>query len=144
MIKNKKGFTLVELLAVIVVLAIIMSIAGGAILKQKKRANQKEVESIYKTIKEFGPDVYNREKNNIKDNKTYFDIGYLNGNNKEKDIYLKTKDIKNPLNPKNNCKVYLLIDRDSDNMFDAYVDCDGLEAEGTNPIDNGYSNFSKQ
>ena len=56
--KNKKGFTLIELLAVIVVLGVIMSIAGTAVLKQKKKANQGEIDSLYNTIKGFGADVY--------------------------------------------------------------------------------------
>ena len=94
--KNNKGFTLVELLAVIVVLGIIMTVAGTAVLGQRKKANQKEVESIYNSIKTFGPDVYSAEKNKLKTNsKVYFDANYLKDNG-----YLKVDTIKNPSNSK--------------------------------------------
>lgn len=132
---NKKGFTLVELLAVIVVLGIITTIAGSSVIKQRKTANQGEVETIYNDIKAFGPDVYMAEKNNI-DANTYFDVSYLRSNG-----YLKS-DIKNPASPKDTCEAYLLIDKNSDdNMFEAYVNCDGLDPKGTNPKENGYASF---
>lgn len=137
--KNNKGFTLVELLAVIVVLGVIMTIAGSAVLKQKERANQKEVESIYNSIKAFGPDVYIAEKSKLKADQVYFDAGYL-----KKKGYLKVDNIKNPSNSKDECAVYLLINKASDNnMFDAYVNCSGLDPKGPTSGTNGYSKFSE-
>ena len=49
MIKNKKGFTLVELLAVIVVLAIILLIASNNVFGQinKARKNALSIEGTY-------------------------------------------------------------------------------------------------
>ena len=121
--KNKKGFTLVELLAVIVVLGIIMSIAGTAVLKQKKKANQGEVDSLYNTIKSLGPDVYLSKK----ETPACYSAGWL-----KKEGYLKSE-IKNPANPKENCTAYLIIDNSKDNMFDAYIVCSGLEPKGELP-----------
>lgn len=138
--KNKKGFTLIELLAVIVVLGIIMTIAGTAVLNQKKFANEKEVESIYNSIKELGADVYLSEKDLISD-KVYFNTDYLMENG-----YLKSNAIKNPTG-NGNCDVYLLIDKSSsDDMFDAYVSCEGLNPQGNiNPTDeeSGYIPFEE-
>ena len=123
--KNKKGFTLIELLAVIVVLGVIMSIAGTAVLKQKKKANQGEIDSLYNTIKGFGADVYLSEK---KGSACYSDT-WLKENG-----YLKSK-VSNPSNG-GECKVYLIIDKsDSNDMFKAYVNCPGLDAKGTLPSD---------
>jgi len=123
--KNKKGFTLIELLAVIVVLGVIMSIAGTAVLKQKKKANQGEIDSLYNTIKGFGADVYLSGK---KDSACYSDT-WLKENG-----YLKSK-VSNPSNG-GECKAYLIIDkRDSDDMFKAYVNCPGLDTKGTLPSD---------
>lgn len=123
--KNKKGFTLIELLAVIVVLGVIMSIAGTAVLKQKKKANQGEIDSLYNTIKGFGADVYLSEK---KGSACYSDT-WLKENG-----YLKSK-VSNPSNGEE-CKAYLIIDKsDSNDMFKAYVDCPGLDAKGTLPSD---------
>lgn len=121
--KNKKGFTLIELLAVIVVLGVIMSIAGTAVLKQKKKANQGEIDSLYNTIKGFGADVYLSEKE---------------GSACYSDTWLKAKgylksEVSNPSNG-GECKAYLIIDKsDSNDMFKAYVDCPGLDAKGTRP-----------
>ena len=123
--KNKKGFTLIELLAVIVVLGVIMAIAGTAVLKQKKKANQGEIDSLYNTIKGFGADVYLSEKE---------------GSACYSDTWLKVKgylksEVSNPSNG-GECKAYLIIDKsDSNDMFKAYVDCPGLDAKGTPPSD---------
>ena len=48
--KNKNGFTLVELLAVIVVLGVIMAIAGTAVLGQRKKANIEVAKDMEKSI----------------------------------------------------------------------------------------------
>ena len=70
--KNNTGFTLVELLAVIVILAIIMTIAGTNLLGTKKEANKKEAEKMEKMIEDLGPGIYTYEKlNGVKDDKTY-------------------------------------------------------------------------
>ncbi len=138
--KSNKGFTLVELLAVIVVLGIIMTVAGSAVLGQRKRANQKEVESIYNSIKAFGPDIYLNEKEKLMTDKVYFNATYLKNKG-----YLKVDTIKNPSNSKEDCKVYLLIDKSSNNnMFEAYVNCEGLDAKGPAEGINGYSEFSEE
>lgn len=120
---KKNGFTLVELLAVIVVLGIIMSIAGTAVLKQKKKANQGEVDSLYNTIKSLGPDVYLSEK----ETPACYSAGWLKENE-----YLNSE-IKNPANSKENCEAYLIINQGEDNMFDAYIKCSGLEPKGELP-----------
>lgn len=124
--KNKKGFTLIELLAVIVVLGVIMSIAGTAVLKQKKKANQGEIDSLYNTIKGFGADVYLSEKESA----CYSD-SWLKAKG-----YLKSE-VVSPSNGEK-CEAYLIIDKsdinDNDNdMFKAYVNCPGLDDKGTRP-----------
>lgn len=120
---KNKGFTLVELLAVIVVLGIIMTIAGMSLSGTKKDANQKEVESIYNTIKKLGPDVYlseiaaDNDENGIK----VYSAGNLLNNG-----YLKSV-VNNPAKSGDICGACLIIKTDKqDNMFDAYVECDGL------------------
>ena len=49
----KNGFTLVELLAVIVILGIIMAIGGGITMKVKKNANIEQAKQLENTIEEF-------------------------------------------------------------------------------------------
>ena len=122
--KNKKGFTLIELLAVIVVLGVIMSIAGTAVLKQKKKANQGEIDSLYNTIKGFGADVYLSEK----ESDCYSD-SWLKAKG-----YLKSE-VVSPSNGEE-CEAYLIIDKSDINdndMFKAYIKCPGLDEKGTKP-----------
>lgn len=123
--KNKKGFTLIELLAVIVVLGVIMSIAGTAVLKQKKKANQGEIDSLYNTIKGFGADVYLSEK----ESSACYSDTWLKAKG-----YLKSE-VSNPSNGEE-CDAYLIIDKnDTNDMFKAYIKCSGLDAKGTPPSD---------
>lgn len=69
---KKNGFTLVELLAVIVVLGIIMVIVGRSLTSTKREANIKEAEKIKSSIKEIGLEVYTYEKElGIFDDKSY-------------------------------------------------------------------------
>lgn len=121
---KKKGFTLVELLAVIVILGLVMTITSSLVINQKKKANQKEVESLYSTIKNLGADVYLSEK---EDNACYSDK-WLKENG-----YLKSE-IKNPANSNSSCTAYLIINKKNENdMFEAYVECAGLNSIGTHP-----------
>lgn len=126
--KDIKGFTLVELLAVIVVLGVIMTIAGTSLIGTRKKANQSEVKSIYNTIKEIGPDVYLDKKDNIENDYACYSDKWLKENG-----YLKSE-VSNPAKSEEQCEAYLIIDKSSDDdMFKAYVGCDGLEPEGDRP-----------
>lgn len=116
---KKNGFTLVELLAVIVILGIIMAITSSSLIATRKKANQNEVDSLYNTIKSLGPEVYLNEKKS----QACYSAGWL-----KKEGYLKSE-IKNPANSKENCTAYLIIDNTKDPMFDAYIECSGLEPE---------------
>ncbi len=124
---KNKGFTLVELLAVIVVLSIIMTIAGASLLRTKKNTDQKEVESMYNTIKKLGPDVYlsGIEASDDGENIKVYSTSFLLSNG-----YLKSA-IYNPSKSGGTCNACLIIDTsEEDNMFDAYVECEGLDPVG--------------
>ena len=58
---KNNGFTLVELLAVIVVLGVIMAIAGTAVLGQRRKTNIEEAKKIEQTIADLGPGIYSYE-----------------------------------------------------------------------------------
>lgn len=55
---KNKGFTLTELLAVIVILGVISVIATTSLLKTRNEAETKEYEQVVNSIKDLGPDVY--------------------------------------------------------------------------------------
>ena len=122
---KKNGFTLVELLAVIVVLGVIMTIAGTAVMGQRKKANIEEAKNMEKTLADIGPDVYlkNNGEPNFKDTikisaEDLKDAGYL------------SKSIENPAGG-GNCDAWLVIDTDSnDEMFKGYIKCTNLYATG--------------
>ena len=101
---NKKGFTLVELIATIVVLALVVSISAYAITNIINSAKEKNYELLIKNIKDASETYYQECKysNNsgitCDDTVTLQDLvnyGYLKGNG--------TKDDKMEIvNPKNN------------------------------------------
>ena len=86
---NKKGFTLVELIATIVVLALVVSISAYAITNIINSAKEKNYELLIKNIKDASETYYQECKysNNsgitCNDNVTLQDLvnyGYLKGN----------------------------------------------------------------
>ena len=111
---KKNGFTLVELLAVIVILGIIMAIASSSLITTKKEANIREAEQIEKSIKDIGVEVY-------------LDKGYGEYLISELGDYLKSKNIKNPAGG-DDCDGKLYI-RDSGDgpEFDSCLYCPGIE-----------------
>lgn len=143
---RKKGFTLVELLAVIVVLGVIMAIAGTAVLGQRKKANIEEAKKIEQTITDLGPGIYSYES--LNSNSTFMhayksgdafkisttaliDAGYLDGA------------IKNP-SGNGTCAAYLVIyPSPNDEMFKGYVDCPNLYATGQEGNTYNNANYEK-
>lgn len=132
---KKNGFTLVELLAVIVVLGIIMSIAGTAVLKQKKKANIEEAKRIEQTITDLGPNIYSYEYLvGNKDDNNYFYKAYKSLSSDEQSIkislaelkaagYLKSETISNP-SGNGSCMGYLEVKKGPE--FKAYICCVNL------------------
>lgn len=62
---NKKGFTLVELLVVIVILVVIMSIAIPSITSSLERSKQKEYDAKVKLIVSAGEFYADKHKNSF-------------------------------------------------------------------------------
>ncbi len=145
--KNKNGFTLVELLAVIVVLGVIMAIAGTAVLRQRKKANIEVAKDMEKSITDLGASIYSYER--IQDSSNFMDA-YKTGDSFKISIselskagYLEGETIKNPSGG-GDCSGYLVVDSSSlDEMFKGYINCDGLYATGQ-PNDDEYdaSNYN--
>lgn len=131
--KNIKGFTLVELLAVIVILAIIMTIAGTNLIGTRKKANIEEAKSLENTITKIGEDVYVHENMLGKKEQYYFNYEYqklpVNGIlnitiGVLKDAgYLKGSTISNP-SGNGTCEGYLEIKKTNDGpKFKGYICC---------------------
>ncbi len=135
--KNEKGFTLVELLAVIVVLGIIMVVAGTAVLKTKKDANEKEAVQIEESITKLGSSIYSYEVlSGNKDDENYFYKAYK-GINEDESIYISISElkdtgyltsdkIKNPAGG-DDCQGYLEVTRTNEGPeFKGYLSCENL------------------
>ena len=65
---NKKGFTLVELLAVVVILLAISVIAVSSISAAMERQNQKKDEATKKIIISYAKDYFDTHKNTVDNN----------------------------------------------------------------------------
>ena len=128
---KRNGFTLVELLAVIVILGLLMTIVGRSLSRPKKEAHIKEVQKMEETIKSLGPDVYidNRDKFSATNEKYKVPLTLLKGYLKnirceENEEGVEACSLIKPSNNNETCEAYLLIDTEnSDDMFGAYVDC---------------------
>lgn len=123
--KKKYGFTLVELLAVIVVLGIIMAVAGTAAVKIRENANIEEAKKLKKILDDLGPSIYSYEKTvggssdfNKKYRKQTF---YIGGGELKQSGYIG--DIKNPTGS-GNCIGYIKVTQSGD--FISKICCPGL------------------
>ena len=88
---NKRGFTLVELLAVLVILSAIMGIALPSITSSLERNKEKQNESKYKMLESFAEIYVSDHKNSIYNN-LVSDECYIAVSNLESEGYL-TNDV---------------------------------------------------
>lgn len=97
---NKKGFTLVELLVVIVILGVIMSIAIPSITSSIERSKDKQKTQIIKLIESAGELYVDKHKNTVKPGQITLDklIG---------DGLITKEEMKDPFNEKRTLCGYL-------------------------------------
>ncbi len=97
---NKKGFTLVELLVVIVILAVIMSIAIPSITSSIERSKDKQKTQIIKLIESAGELYVDKHKNTVKPGQITLDklIG---------DGLITAQEMKDPFNEKSTLCGYI-------------------------------------
>lgn len=97
---NKKGFTLVELLVVIVILAVIMSIAIPSITSSIERSKDKQKIQIIKLIESAGELYVDKHKNTVKPGQITLDklIG---------DGLITAQEMKDPFNEKSTLCGYI-------------------------------------
>ena len=97
---NKKGFTLVELLVVIVILAVIMSIAIPSITSSIERSKDKQKTQIIKLIESAGELYVDKHKNTVKTGQITLDklIG---------DGLITAQEMKDPFNEKSTLCGYI-------------------------------------
>ena len=118
--KSKKGFTLVELLAVITVLALVMVIAGLSVSRVRKNANVELAKKLEDTLKGFGPDIYAAKKEAGEEVSGKYGIDYL------KDYGYLKGDIANP-NGNGSCEGYVEIEKSGEELaFSGHVCCPGV------------------
>ncbi len=131
--KKEKGFTLVELLAVITLLAVIMVIAGASVTKIRKDSSKKEAIQLENMLTEVGSNVYSYETisgtNEAGSFNALYQIGnpfiikldQLKGAGYLKDLTSDNK-IPNPFGGVG-CDGYILVDPSSDTIFKGYLNC---------------------
>ena len=97
---NKKGFTLVELLVVIVILGVIMSIAIPSITSSIERSKDKQRTQIIKLIESAGELYVDRHKNTVPN-------GPITLNKLIEDGLITKEEIKDPFNEKSSLCGYI-------------------------------------
>ena len=138
--KRKEGFTLVELLAVIVVLGIVSAIALTSITKVRKESADKTFEKLEKQIADLGPDIYSHEVI-VKSTESFY-TAYKDGTPFIIRIGDKTTagtligagyidEIKSPYNSSITCDGYLYVNpSDTDETYKGFLDCGSKETDG--------------
>lgn len=124
---NKNGFTLVELLAVIVILGFLTSVVSLSVINSKKKANVEEAKKLEKEIESFGADLYMDKRASGKYGMSELEPYGLVLQREEKvdesEDKGKALGIKNP-SGKGYCYAYLEIT--SYIEFKGYIDCGSL------------------
>lgn len=100
---NKKGFTLVELLVVIVILGVIMSIAIPSITSSIERSKDKQKTQVIKLIESAGELYVDRHKNTVKQGQITLDKLISDG-------LITKEEMKDPFNEKRTLCGYLSYD----------------------------------
>ena len=92
---NKKGFTLVELLVVIVILGVIMSIAIPSITSSIERSKDKQKAQVIKLIVSAGELYVDKHKNSVTTSDGDITLGQL-----VSDGLITAQEMKDPFNEK--------------------------------------------
>lgn len=127
--KNKKGFTLVELLAVIVVLGIVSTIVAMSAINIKRKAADDTYNELVKMLEDLGPQIYSHEV--LVNSTGEFYTNYkTNG-----EVVLTTTDLKNagyideienPYKKDSSCSGNVTITKTNDGpKFEAELNCEG-------------------
>ncbi len=140
--KNKNGFTLVELLAVVVVLGIIGSIVTMSVMNIKKNASDDVFNKLQKEIADLGYEIYTHEM--ISGNKELPNSFYNMYKNKDEFIItideLQNKgyldNVQSPYKTDEECEGYLkVITTSGEPDFKTELNCSGHK---TSDYDENY------
>ena len=139
--KNKKGFTLVELLAVIVLLGIISAASITGLLSTRKNANIKLAKKLEQTLTQVGDEIYPYES--IQESSTFMStFRGLNNGDKRKitlDSLKNANFLKNlvkeggryklvsPVSNKVTCDGFIIVTKENNApKYQGYVKCNDL------------------
>ena len=139
--KNKKGFTLVELLAVVVLLGVIATTSVTVLLNNRKNANIKLAKKLEQTLTQVGDEIYPYES--IQESSAFMDTfrGLNNGDKRRitLDSLRNASFLKNlvkeggryklvsPVSDKVTCDGFIIVTKENNApKYQGYVKCNDL------------------
>lgn len=143
---NKKGFTLIEILAVIVLIGLVATVGISLIVSSRNKSNRKLAQGYEKTLETIGKEVYVYESLasgsafKSKYNSLTTGEGFLVSLDKLKNAGYLTNLVNNKFpNPSNKgtCDGFLLIKKTSEGpVYKGFVNCGGLYTTPDYSINN--------